>query len=120
MTSNGTTTTTMMITGHMGASLIHPMIGDECRCLGCRQLIDSGSCCPACQPRPADPGRIRGRRNQQRRARLTAAQGGRCARCGAVEPLELHHRDHDPANDDPANHEMLCRRCDRLAGGLSR
>ena len=26
-TSKGTTTTTMMITGHMGASLVHPTIG---------------------------------------------------------------------------------------------
>ena len=90
------------------------------RCLTCRRLIDAGSYCPACQPRPTDPGRIRGRRNQERRARLTALQGGRCARCGATGPLELHHFDHDHANDDPANHVMLCRRCHRLAGGLSR
>jgi 5-methylcytosine-specific restriction endonuclease McrA len=90
------------------------------RCIGCRRLLDAGSYCPACRPRPADPGRIRGRRNQERRARLTAAQGGRCAVCGRVDPLELHHRDHDPANDAPANLVMLCRRCHRLAGGLPR
>jgi 5-methylcytosine-specific restriction endonuclease McrA len=89
------------------------------RCITCRALIDRGSYCPACQPRPPDSGRIRGRRNQRRRALLTALQGGRCAHCGRIEPLELHHRDHDPANDDPANHEMLCRRCHRIAGGLS-
>ena len=90
------------------------------RCIGCRRLLDAGLLLPSCQPRPADPGRVRGRRNQERRARLTAAQGGRCGQCGAIAPLELHHLDHDPANDDPANHVMLCRRCHRLAGGLSR
>ncbi len=90
------------------------------RCITCRRLLAAGSYCARCQPRPADPGRIRGRRNQKRRARLTAAQGGRCGRCGAIEPLELHHVDHNPANDAPANLIMLCRRCHRLAGGLSR
>ena len=45
MTSNGTTTTTMMITGHMGASLFHAIdrtTGDvrvKPRWLGCRRLI---------------------------------------------------------------------------------
>jgi HNH endonuclease len=91
------------------------------RCLKCRRLIDSGSYCPQHLPCPADPGRLRGRRNQQRRARLIAQQGGRCGHRGtAGEPLELHHIDHDPANDAPGNTVMLCRRCHRLAGGLSR
>jgi hypothetical protein len=90
------------------------------RCITCRRLIDRGSYCPACLPRPADPGRIRGRRDQERRARLIEAQGGRCGRCGGGGALELHHRDHDPANDNPANHVMPCRRCHRLVGGLSR
>jgi hypothetical protein len=90
------------------------------RCLTCRRLIDRGSCCPTCLPRPADPGRIPGRRNQKRCARLIAAQGGRCAQCGEPGPLELHHIDHEPANDDPVNHVMLCRRCHRITGGLPR
>jgi hypothetical protein len=85
------------------------------RCITCRRLIDAGSYCPTCKPRPADPGRIRGRRNQEGRARLTAAQGGRCARCGTLAPLELHHLDHDPAIERPWNLIMLCRRCHRIA-----
>jgi hypothetical protein len=52
---------------------------------------------------------VRGRANQQRRAALTALQGGRCGRCGTIAPLELHHLDHDPANDSPSNWSMLCR-----------
>jgi 5-methylcytosine-specific restriction endonuclease McrA len=93
----------------------------KARCITCRKLIDRGSYCPAHLPRPADPGRLRGRRNQERRARLIAQQSGRCGHCSAAGmPLELHHRDHDPANDDPANLIMLCRRCHRIAGGLSR
>jgi hypothetical protein len=92
-----------------------------CRsCASARRLIEAGSYCARCKPRPADPGRIRGRRNQARRARLSVLQGGRCAHCGAIEALELHHREHDPTNDDPANLTMLCRRCHRIAGGLSR
>ena len=77
------------------------------RRITCRRLIDAGSHCPSCQPRPADPGRLRGRRNQARRARLTAAQGGRCAYGGiAGVPLERHHLDHNHANDDPADEVM--------------
>jgi 5-methylcytosine-specific restriction endonuclease McrA len=87
------------------------------RCPSCRQLLDAGSYCPSCQPWAADPGRVRGRRNQPRRAHLIALQGGRCARCGAFGvPLELHHIDHNPANNAPANTIVLCRRCHRLAG----
>jgi hypothetical protein len=47
-------------------------------------------------------------------------QGGRCAHCGESGPLELHHIDHEPANDDPVNHVMLCRHRHRIAGGLPR
>ena len=91
------------------------------RCLTCRRLIDRGSYCPAHVPRPADPGRIRGRRNQERRGQLIEAQAGRCGHCGtAGVALELHHLDHNPANDAPSNHVMLCQRCHRIAGGLSR
>ena len=80
------------------------MLGVRVKCALHRlpPLLDAGSYCPSCQPGPRIPGASRGRRNQQRRARLIAAQGGRCARRGRG-PLELHHLDHDPANDDPAN-----------------
>ena len=45
----------------------------------------------------------------------------RCERCGDGPPLELHHRDHDRRNNDPANLEALCPGChiaehDRLRG----
>jgi len=39
--------------------------------------------------------------------------GYRCQRCGGAGRLELHHRHHvaDGGVDDPANLEVLCRRC---------
>ena len=34
-----------------------------------------------------------------------------CERCGGVRSLDVHHRDQDPLNNDPANLEVLCRSC---------
>jgi hypothetical protein len=45
-----------------------------------------------------------------RARRITGYFGHDCERCG--KPAELvHHRDGNPRNNDPANHERLCRRC---------
>jgi RNA-directed DNA polymerase len=37
----------------------------------------------------------------------------RCQRCGAYAPRgsEAHHKDGNPRNNDPANGELLCKRC---------
>lgn len=62
------------------------------------------------------------RRAEQRREGAISAQGSRgrarqdhlaasCARCGATDDLEVHHRDRDPFNNDAANLETLCRTC---------
>lgn len=62
-----------------------------------------------------------------RAATLQAARGrGRravqieqCARCAATNSranrLEVHHRDRDPYNNEPANLEVVCRRCHNKA-----
>jgi 5-methylcytosine-specific restriction endonuclease McrA len=52
--------------------------------------------------------------------------GYRCIICGSVHGLHVHHRDHDPTNDDPANLVTLCNYCharvhaeERRDGGAS-
>ena len=37
--------------------------------------------------------------------------GWRCQRCGLPGALEVHHRDHDPTNNDRANLTTYCRPC---------
>ena len=41
-----------------------------------------------------------------------------CERCGVAERLEVHHRDHDRTNNDPANLETLCGPCHRRHHGV--
>ena len=36
---------------------------------------------------------------------------GPCNRCGKPRARDVHHRDHDHRNNDPANLERLCRSC---------
>jgi hypothetical protein len=55
--------------------------------------------------------RQRGRALVERRDRIMRARGRTCEQCGDGGPLELHHSDGDPANDDPANLRLLCRDC---------
>jgi hypothetical protein len=55
--------------------------------------------------------RQRGRALMRRRDRTMRARGARCERCGAPPPLELHHRDGNPANDADANLELVCHAC---------
>jgi 5-methylcytosine-specific restriction endonuclease McrA len=62
-----------------------------------------------------NPDRQRGRRLTERRARLMRRRGARCQRCSAPPPLELHHRDGDPANDRLDNLELLCPDCHLVA-----
>ena len=35
----------------------------------------------------------------------------RCEQCGATEKLHLHHRDGNPANNEPENRQTLCGSC---------
>ena len=42
-----------------------------------------------------------------RRDRWTCQRAG----CGRHAPLEVHHADGNPANNDPGNLTTLCRRC---------
>jgi 5-methylcytosine-specific restriction endonuclease McrA len=48
---------------------------------------------------------------RQLRAQIIARDGGRCRGCGTTERLEIHHRDGDWRNDDPANLVTLCVDC---------
>ena len=59
------------------------------------------------RPRP----RNRTREYQRLRRAILDRQGWRCGECGRAGRLELHHRDHDRTNDDPANLIGLCRPC---------
>lgn len=38
----------------------------------------------------------------------------KCSACGAEERLHVHHKDRNPANNDPANLEVLCGSCHLL------
>lgn len=40
-----------------------------------------------------------------------------CERCGAVDNLCAHHRDHDRKNNSPDNIETLCKRCHQIEHG---
>jgi 5-methylcytosine-specific restriction endonuclease McrA len=87
-------------------------------CLGCGQLIRSGSRCPRCERNrfPASPGRLRGARWQEIRKGVLRAFAYRCSECGAEGiPLEVHHRDHDHTHNDLVNLLPLCRGCHRRA-----
>jgi len=37
-----------------------------------------------------------------------------CQWCGSKDRLELHHIDHNPKNNDPSNHAILCKPCNRV------
>lgn len=70
---------------------------------------------------PRAPGRLHWRAWERLRRRVLDAVGWRCERCGDAGPMEIHHRDRDRTNNDPANLEALCRGChlaehDRLKG----
>lgn len=41
-----------------------------------------------------------------------------CERCAATIDLEVHHRDEDRTNNDPANLETLCGKCHRAEHGV--
>jgi 5-methylcytosine-specific restriction endonuclease McrA len=81
-------------------------------CLRCKNLIPKGSYCASCRPRPADPGRLRGAAGVKLRERVRWIYGHRCQHCGAVGvPLEVHHIDHNAANNTLRNLTVLCRPC---------
>jgi 5-methylcytosine-specific restriction endonuclease McrA len=48
---------------------------------------------------------------RQLRAQIIARDGQRCQMCGMTHNLEIHHRDEDWRNDDPANLITLCVDC---------
>ncbi len=48
---------------------------------------------------------------------MLAAFGHRCAQCGASGvALEVHHRDHNAANNGSTNLTLLCKPCHVKAG----
>ena len=61
----------------------------------------------------------RSARSKGNEATLQAARGraqrllaaARCARCGSTRHVDVHHRDRNVFNNDPANLEPLCRKC---------
>jgi 5-methylcytosine-specific restriction endonuclease McrA len=76
-------------------------------CLKCGRLTPRGSYCPGCKPR-----RLRGRTGVELRETVRRIHGHRCQDCGATGvPLDVHHRDGDPANNALSNLEPLCRSC---------
>jgi hypothetical protein len=76
-------------------------------CLVCGALTTGSRC-------PAHDNRLRGRRGVRLREQVKARQAYRCAACGAsCVPLEVHHRDSDPANNALRNLVALCRDCHR-------
>jgi 5-methylcytosine-specific restriction endonuclease McrA len=86
-------------------------------CLSCRQLTAAGSYCQNCKRWPSSPGRLRGRRGQELRARVLNAFAHKCAHCGATGVrLEVHHVDHDHQNNAPTNLTVLCKACHAKAG----
>jgi hypothetical protein len=40
-----------------------------------------------------------------------------CERCGVVPPLDRHHKDGNPRNNDRSNIACLCRRCHQAVDG---
>lgn len=45
------------------------------------------------------------------RTSILARDGGRCAVCGSITHLHVHHIDRDPTNDAPGNLITLCEAC---------
>ena len=45
------------------------------------------------------------------RKQVLSRDGYRCRKCGKAGMLEVHHVDHNPTNDDPANLVTWCRGC---------
>ena len=45
------------------------------------------------------------------RKRYAHLLGNVCERCGATENLDLHHKDGNPANNEPSNRMTLCDSC---------
>ena len=87
------------------------------RCIGCRGSrrrlllpeLPAAPARPRTCPRPPQP--------RERRARLTAAQGGRCARLlGELARWSCTTATTTRQTTTPANHVMMCRRCHRIAG----
>jgi 5-methylcytosine-specific restriction endonuclease McrA len=84
-------------------------------CIGCRRLIPSGSYCGSCDGKRSvvyAPGRMRGGAWMKRREQLLRAFAYKCQRCGAIDrPLEIHHVDGNPANNQFSNTVPLCLDC---------
>lgn len=68
------------------------------RCRGKAQLLES----------PVNGVKARGRK-QARSIKPRVA----CERCGGTHRLEVHHKDENPTNNDPANLEVCCLWCHR-------
>lgn len=72
--------------------------------------------CRSCSTKPAEAARARWKENpsdsaaHSRAVKLFALTDS-CERCERAVPLERHHKDGNPANNDPSNIWILCRRC---------
>lgn len=58
----------------------------------------------ACNPRPGQVGR----------STMNLIECERCGFRGHPCQLDVHHRDHNHSNDDPANLEIVCANCHRF------
>lgn len=72
--------------------------------------------CRACSPKPAEAARARWKDDPSdsaahSRAVRMFALADACERCARTVPLERHHKDGNPANNEPSNIWILCRRC---------
>ena len=83
-------------------------------CLGCGELIESGSRCAQCQPPPR---KLRGRPWRRQRERVFALKGRTCVYCGNPA-TEVDHLDPVAAGggDELANLVPACARCNRRKG----
>ncbi len=83
-------------------SYVTPMMGEAARAR--LSAARKGAANPNYNPNRHD-------RNYALLKEQVKAGGYKCERCGKKRRLEVHHRDHDKTNDDPANFEILCHAC---------
>ena len=82
-------------------------------CTVCRTRIPSGqSRCSKHRTRsPSSRNAMSSRWVRETRPAALERAGHRCEHCGAVDQLEVHHRDMDPSNNVAENLIVLCDSC---------
>jgi hypothetical protein len=58
--------------------------------------------------------------NKTRRRIAFQAWGMTCQQCGSTENVQVHHKDYNQRNNDPANLAVLCRTCHARIHGKDR